>query len=342
MTYGVYACGEPTPRRNHSLAITAGSFFRSLVPALGAVLGVGMMYAHIAAMQEDVAAAPAGDPANVVVAARWPDVFENIYDPLRDSNVSLGAPPTSFADRMPDPSTFHASGTAVAALEAPPKPQPAPVVTLATVEMVPMPKVRPSEPHIVANRGPSRNAPLTTATVLASAPPDQRNFLEKFFGLNKPAAGPQLAYASPDGGLSGVPMADTPAHLGSDDRTTAVYDISAHTVYMPDGRRLEAHSGLGSMLDDPRHVAEHMRGPTPPHVYALKLREALFHGVRALRLTPVGDGDVYGRSGLLAHTYMLGPNGDSNGCVSFKDYDAFVRAYDNGEVKHLVVVSHLS
>jgi hypothetical protein len=323
------------------LTITAGSFFRSLVPALGAVLGVGMMYAHIAAMQEDVGVAPAGDPANVVVAARWPDVFENIYDPLRDSNVSLGAPPTTFADRMPGPSTFHATGTAVAAVEAPPKPQPAPVVTMATVETVPMPKVRPSEPHIVANRGPSRNAPLTTATVLASAPPDQRNFLEKFFGLNKPA-GTQLAYASPDGGLSGTPLADTPAHLGSDDRTTAVYDISAHTVYMPDGRRLEAHSGLGSMLDDPRHVSEHMRGPTPPHVYSLKLREALFHGVRALRLTPVGDGEVYGRSGLLAHTYMLGPNGDSNGCVSFKDYDAFIRAYDNGEVKHLVVVPRLS
>ena len=96
------------------------------------------------------------------------------------------------------------------------------------------------------------------------------------------------------------------------------------------------------MLDDPRHVSEHMRGPTPPHVYSLKLREALFHGVRALRLTPVGDGEVYGRSGLLAHTYMLGPNGDSNGCVSFKDYDAFIRAYDNGEVKHLVVVPRLS
>jgi hypothetical protein len=342
MTYGVYACGERSPRRNHSFAITANGLFRSLVPALGAVVAVGMLYAHTAVMQDDVAIAPAGDPANVAVATRWPDVFDNIYDPLRDPNVSLGAPPATFAERLPPSMTFHAAGTADAAIDPAPKPQSQPTVTMAVVETVPMPKARPSEPHIIANRGPTHNAPLTTATVLASAPPDQRNFLEKFFGLNKPAAGPQLAYASPDGGLSGVPMADTPAHLGSDDHTTAVYDISAHTVYMPDGRRLEAHSGLGPSLDDPRRVAEHMRGPTPPHVYALKLRESLFHGVRALRLTPVGDGDVYGRSGLLAHTYMLGPNGDSNGCVSFKDYDAFVRAYDNGEVKHLVVVSHLS
>ena len=41
------------------------------------------------------------------------------------------------------------------------------------------------------------------------------------------------------------------------DRQTAVYDISAHTVYLPDGTRLEAHSGLGSKIDDPRF--SHMR-----------------------------------------------------------------------------------
>jgi hypothetical protein len=58
-----------------------------------------------------------------------------------------------------------------------------------------------------------------------------------------------------------------------------------------------------------------------------------------LRLKPAGGGDVYGRTGLLAHTYMLGPNGDSNGCVSFKDYNAFLQAFQNGEVKRLVVVA---
>jgi hypothetical protein len=48
--------------------------------------------------------------------------------------------------------------------------------------------------------------------------------------------------------------------------------------------------------------------------------------VQALRLTPVGGGFTFNRVGLLAHPYMLGPNGDSNGCVSFKNYDVFLRA----------------
>ena len=96
-------------------------------------------------------------------------------------------------------------------------------------------------------------------------------------------------------------------------------------VYLPDGTRLEAHSGLGSKLDDPRYSHVRMQGVTPPHIYELKPREALFHGVPALRLNPIGGEDkIFGRTGLLAHTYMLGPNGDSNGCVSFKDYYAFL------------------
>ncbi|MCL2385575.1 MAG: DUF2778 domain-containing protein, partial [Alphaproteobacteria bacterium] len=92
-----------------------------------------------------------------------------------------------------------------------------------------------------------------------------------------------------------------------------------------------------SMLDDPRYVREPMRGPTPPNVYELQPREQLFHGVPALRLIPA-SGNLYGRTGLLAHTYMLGPHGDSNGCVSFRDYSAFLQAYQNGQIKRLVVV----
>jgi hypothetical protein len=177
------------------------------------------------------------------------------------------------------------------------------------------------------------------ATVVASTGSTPSIF-EKLFG--KPQAdGPKLAYASAEAGVQsdGRDISDTPAPY---DRSTAVYDISAHMVYMPDGTKLEAHSGLGSRLDDPRFVRERMRGPTPPHIYDLSLRESLFHGVPALRLKPVGGDDaVFGRSGLLAHTYMLGPNGDSNGCVSFRNYDAFLQAYKNEHVKRLVVVAHL-
>ena len=146
--------------------------------------------------------------------------------------------------------------------------------------------------------------------------------------------GPLFGFPSPFGGSA-------PSTVSGYDRYTAVYDISARTVYLPDGTRLEAHSGLGEALDNPRYVSERARGPTPPHLYELTLRESLFHGVQALRLNPVGDGGIYGRAGLLAHPFMLGPNGDSNGCVSFKDYNAFLRAYENGQIKKLAVVARM-
>jgi hypothetical protein len=123
---------------------------------------------------------------------------------------------------------------------------------------------------------------------------------------------------------------------------TAVYDIAARTVYLPDGTRLEAHSGLGSLLDNPRYIRTKMQGPTPPNVYHLSLREGLFHGVRAIRLVPVDDAKMFGRDGILAHTYMLGPNGQSNGCVSFRNYPAFLNAFLKGQVDRLVVVDHLA
>jgi hypothetical protein len=124
------------------------------------------------------------------------------------------------------------------------------------------------------------------------------------------------------------------------DNRIAVYDISARTIYMPNGERLEAHSGLGNKLDDPRYVNVKDRGPTPPHVYDLALREQLFHGIPVIRLNPVGGGNMFGRDGMLVHPYMLSANGQSNGCVSIKNYSVFLSAYLRGEVDRLIVVSH--
>jgi hypothetical protein len=172
------------------------------------------------------------------------------------------------------------------------------------------------------------------AAAAGDAPAARTTLFEKLFG--KPAAPVALAYAAPDDtGLGG----GASIAAGRYDRSTAVYDISAHVVYMPDGTRLEAHSGLGERLDDPRYAAERNRGVTPPAIYDLEPREAPFHGVRALRLIPEDDSKVFGRSGLLAHSFMLGPNGDSNGCVSFKDYDTFLQAYENRQIKRLAVVT---
>jgi hypothetical protein len=127
-----------------------------------------------------------------------------------------------------------------------------------------------------------------------------------------------------------------------DTSRTAIYDITARTVYLPNGRRLEAHSGLGDHMDDPQYVNARGTGPTPPNVYELKLRETLFHGVRAIRLIPSDSSKMYGRDGILAHSYLLGPNGQSNGCVSFSDYAMFLDAFLQGDINRLVVVEHLA
>ncbi|MER9894450.1 DUF2778 domain-containing protein [Mesorhizobium sp. M0119] len=161
---------------------------------------------------------------------------------------------------------------------------------------------------------------------------------------SKTQGGDMLAYAKPDmpsGSLGGAfrNLFTTPG-MGSG---VAVYDISAKTVYMPDGSRLEAHSGYGSMVDQPRYVHKKNVGPTPPDTYNLTLRESRFHGVEALRLTPASGSNKYGRDGLLAHTYMLrGGRAESNGCVVFKDYARFLAAYKKGKIKRLVVVPRLS
>jgi Protein of unknown function (DUF2778) len=129
--------------------------------------------------------------------------------------------------------------------------------------------------------------------------------------------------------------------LPIDDGRTAIYDITAHAVYLPSGQRLEAHSGLGDFMDNPRQAHVRMRGSTPPNIYNLKFRERLFHGVRAVRLNPLDDSRMYGRGGILAHTYMLGPNGQSNGCVSFRNYPEFLNAFQKGEVTRIAVVERL-
>lgn len=183
------------------------------------------------------------------------------------------------------------------------------------------------------------------AAVMSIGSGERTNMVEKLWG--KPQSNSLLAYASADANVTGS-IIDTRSQnpmLGGSppyDRQTAVYDISAKTVYLPDGTRLEAHSGLGSKMDDVRYSHVRMQGVTPPHIYELKPREALFHGVPALRLTPIGGQDkIYNRDGLLAHTYMLGPSGQSNGCVSFKDYYAFLDAYKNKGIRRLAVLAKI-
>jgi hypothetical protein len=198
------------------------------------------------------------------------------------------------------------------------------------VTVIPLPRSRPPAAVLEPRPGP----------VLAQADGaprrDDRTLLQKLSDLMPGRV--TLASLTPDIGL--FRRAPDLASLGYDS-FTAVYDISAHTVYLPNGSSLEAHSGMGSLRDDPEHVSVPNAGATPPAIYELKLREQVFHGVQALRMIPVEGSDTAGRSGLLAHSFMLGPNGDSNGCVSIKDYDRFLKAFNDGEINHLVVVPSL-
>lgn len=183
------------------------------------------------------------------------------------------------------------------------------------------------------------------AAVMSIASNDKPNMVEKLWG--KQSSNALLAYASADANVTGS-IIDTRSQnpmLGGSppyDRQTAVYDIAAKTVYLPDGTKLEAHSGLGSKMDDVRYAHVRMQGVTPPHIYELKPREALFHGVPVLRLTPIGGKEkIFNRDGLLAHPYLLGPSGQSNGCVSFKDHYAFLDAYHNKGIRRLAVLAKI-
>ncbi len=304
--------------------------------ALSALFGVWILYLRPADAPHAVEA-PAAKPALALAS--------NPYGRLFDPRSFSGSTPVSLAKSFP--------------LELNLKPvPPAPSAAIAEQENVlpapagaqfgasaPLPVPRPTELGSLESHSPlpasgRRLAQQNGRTVRPATPSDNRTFFEKLFGTPQPS-GPVLAYAAPESSGLGNARSLTSSPSPRYDRWTAVYDVAAHTVYMPNGTRLEAHSGLHDRLDDPRHVNERMRGATPPNVYELAPREQLFHGVQALRLKPVGSGNIFGRAGLLAHTYMLGPNGDSNGCVSFKNYNAFLQAFQNGEVKRLVVVARL-
>ena len=188
----------------------------------------------------------------------------------------------------------------------------------------PLPKPRPAASKLGA---PERDV----------AQSGDRTLVQKLSDLMQPRT--TLASLTPGDGV----FRETPDIAGMGyDNLTAVYGISERVVYLPNGGRLEAHSGFGSMRDDPRHVSEQNVGATPPAIYELRRRERPFHGVQALRMIPVEGSTTLGRSGLLAHGYMLGPDGDSNGCVSIKDYEGFFVAFQSGKIKRLVVVPSLA
>jgi hypothetical protein len=195
---------------------------------------------------------------------------------------------------------------------------------------VPLPRSRPAAADVAV-------AAIDTAPRPDASVKQDRTLLQKLSDLI-PARLTLASLTPGDGLFRSHPDLQS---LGYDSQT-AVYDISAHAVYLPNGLTLEAHSGLGDLKDDPEHVQARNAGATPPAVYDLRPRERLFHGVRALRMIPNDGSDTLGRAGLLVHSFMLGPDGDSNGCVSIRDFVRFRKAYDDGDINRLVVVPNMT
>lgn len=309
--------------------------------AAAAVIAAAMTWIDSAPMQEHVATPLASSPAIAQQTSPAPlatttvekthlevDTIAGLRtDPtLHLATSSAWRPAGGLAILMMAPSA--APNNRVAAL-----PMPAPAVAavnpppLATADAddVPLPRAHPLS--VATLPVPPKNAPA----VIAKAPEATVGTTPSsggFFGMLKRFFTPQEKQ-------------NATAVLASNPRT-AIYDISARVVYMPSGETLEAHSGLGEWLDDPTSFHRKDRGVTPPATYKISLREKPFHGVQALRLTPLGDAKMYGRDGMLAHSYMLGPNGQSNGCVSLKNYDKFLAAYHSGEIDRLIVVPRLT
>lgn len=280
-------------------------------------------------------------PDRMRVAVQNAFLVADMKRTARESAVAVAAAPESVPEAAPD------VGAEVAAL---------------TPDVVPLPQFRPRQADAakpdkavvaVAALKPDKPAAEKPAGLLAGflsakpekpAAPEKPETQAKTLKPSKPGK-PEVAMAamafarpdSPDRGMAGAfnGLFNKP-NAGN---RVAVYDISAGVVIMPNGDRLEAHSGIGHMADNPRFVHVKMKGPTPPNTYKLSMREKRFHGVEAIRMTPVGDDPMHGRTGILAHSYLLrGRAAQSHGCVAFKDYQRFLKAFKAGHVTHMVVV----
>lgn len=252
-----------------------------------------------------------GLPVELAYAA----VEANAGDPVELALASLGDAPLGMdygadAEEMPDSVELPSA-----------KPEPAPGKPAAGPAKadVAKPARKPTETADEPARKPSRSERQEPQQALAYARPEkpEGNVNRAFRNLfnNTPKAGNKVA----------------------------IYDISAAVVHMPDGSKLEAHSGIGKMADNPRYVHVKMNGPTPPNTYKLSMREKRFHGVEAVRMTPVGDQTMHGRDGILAHSYLLrGGREESHGCVAFANYPKFLKAFKQGKVTHMVVVPSIS
>lgn len=282
------------------------------------------------AMSNLVVVAPKGDGSNLPDLAEEAVATTNVAD-LKDMKpVEMAA-----IDQADD----EDDSDALAEIADAPVPTPAPAQLAEAVPSYDLPKAGPVpsfRPGAVAmaDAAPTKPARGNGLAAIAAVAPQKDDA-----NADKPTA---LAFARPDNPMrDDAPRAAAPSTpnwpgIGT---KVAVFDMSNGVVWMPDGTKLEAHSGIGKMRDEPQYANVKMRGPTPPGTYRLTMRESLFHGVAAIRLNPIDGKAPLGRTGLLAHSYLLRSRlGDSHGCVAFAQYDRFLAAFRRGEITHMVIV----
>ena len=187
---------------------------------------------------------------------------------------------------------------------------------------IPLPEARPLMETVVTDPKPADEKPVTRKN------PDTRS---------------GLAYAKPERSLFGDLFKSRTSGGAWPGKGTkvAIYDVSNATVYLPDGTKLRAHSGIGTMRDNPRYEHVTMKGPTPAGIYRLSMREKRFYGVEAIRMTSIDGRDPKNRTGLLTHTNLLRGQIGSHGCVAFQNYQPFLNAFKRGKVTMMVVVPEL-
>lgn len=218
---------------------------------------------------------------------------------------------------------------------------------------IPLPLSRPLSATISSsnkrNRQEFDSATVTELLPLPTARPKRVLPRKEELALASPAAYAPVQSSLREGQAGGAirrlfgPNGDR-SQLLDPSSGVAIYDIKSATVHLPNGERLEAHSGLGRMRDNPGFVHVKNRGSTPPNVYNLVMRESRFHGTEAIRLLPADGRNKYNRDGLLAHPYLykgVGGRAQSNGCVVFSNYERFLTAFKKGNVRKLIVVPNL-
>jgi hypothetical protein len=190
---------------------------------------------------------------------------------------------------------------------------------------IPLPEARPLIEKVVTEQKPADEKPVARSDRdkkedskdVAYAKPERSLFVDLFKGKGNDTAWPGKG------------------------TKVAIYDVSSATVYLPDGTKLRAHSGIGKMRDNPRYEHVTMKGPTPAGIYRLSMREKRFYGVEAIRMTSIDGRDPKNRTGLLTHTNLLRGQKGSHGCVAFQNYQPFLKAFKRGQITMLVVVPEL-